>query len=274
MYRIFPGNQLIRHYFLERQGILGGTAPFVIVEIAVNGFPLLAPGGKRSGPTRQCLGIIIARVGFRPGTVEANVNVVSGHSFFGGALLEIKDTKGSPILGQGVIDFGAMPGAIAEFKAVVVAGRQHLKELFQTLPVTVPVGGELKQDGSEVVLQCHDPFHEPGDRFLGVFQLFIVGDVAAGLDRKTKVIRDQRSPVGKGFRLWKLIKGMVNFQGFELLSIVGEPVVPGHIGGIKTRSPLWIVPPGGANENTVGKLHGTNNAQDGSYNTLRVMPLE
>jgi hypothetical protein len=81
-----------------------------------------------------------------------------------------------------------------------------------------------------------------------------VGDEAARLDGKEKIIGNTRGPIGVGLRLGKMIEGIVDLGGRKLSRVEFQVPPAGQLLGIKRPPPARIGPSGRADQNTAAHV--------------------
>src|SRR5258706_7080544 len=78
--------------------------------------------------------------------------------------------------------FGLEPGGIAKFEGGPVVAWQVGDEFGEALSIGVPAGWELVEEWTQLLAEPFGSSKKSIDAFLGIFELFHVGDVAAGFD--------------------------------------------------------------------------------------------
>src|SRR4029079_3046679 len=83
---------------------------------------------------------------------------------------------------------------------------------------------------------------EPGDRLLGILQLFHVRQEAAGLDGELELRRRTAGPGGERRALGQPVEAVVDFDGIERPRVVLEPARLGQLRGIEIALPVFVLP--------------------------------
>lgn len=81
-------------------------------------------------------------------------------------------------------------------------------------------------------------------------------DIPIGLDGVEKILRRDFVPSLQSLLFRKMVEGIVDFDGIEILGVILEPFALGQIGWIEPPAPVVVIPPGRSDSNiAVGFIH-------------------
>src|SRR3982750_4420953 len=121
-------------------------------------------------------------------------------------------------------DTRKMPGGITKLDGEPEIRGQGEKEFAERLFIMLRCkeGRELHDDAGELAMKRCESIKELGEKIGAVTQFALVGDLAGELCRKDEVLRRDIEPMGDDVRVWRIIKGRIDFYRIEIARIEFE----------------------------------------------------
>ena len=139
------------------------------------------------------------------------------------------------------------PGGMPEFHGIVEVFWELSQKTFQPFCVFLQMRRKLPEDRAKVLAQWGDALKENGDGFAAHVELFHVSNKTAAFDGIDEPLWRLLAPFSHCTLGREPIKGVIDFDRWELRAVKSELAGEGQVCGIKASRPPFVDPAAGAN---------------------------
>lgn len=121
---------------------------------------------------------------------------------------------------------------------------EQCQKLAQPREITGPSWRKLIKHRPQVWAKASCAFQQVLQGFRNVFQFAVVRNKATGLYRVEETRWCYLTPAVEGLGKRKMIEGVIDLDGIEMLHVVAEPLPRWEVLGVEDATPIFIHPPG------------------------------